>query len=58
MRKKYEKLCIIPLEVAARESILAASVTDVPILSGEVKVEDYHNGFEEETNGFKTLDFD
>lgn len=57
-KRHYPGMSCVPVSVCPELFVLAASVTDVPVLPGEVKVEDFHNGFEKEENGFKTLDFD
>ena len=58
MKRNYQTLSMEVLQVDCEQHVLAGSLTKTKIDVKTVKVEDFKNGFESETYGFKDLDFD
>ena len=58
MKRHYEKLCVIPVELESCGAILNGSVSEeAPIDPNIVTVNPYDNGFESEPGGFKDINF-
>lgn len=55
MKKKYEKVSVVPVGFEPESCILKGSDSNQPIMVNEVKVEEYHQGFEE---GFQDITFE
>jgi len=47
MKKVYQKITVRTVEINPETAILQGSITDIPIQTGTVVVEDFKNGFGE-----------
>lgn len=59
MKRKYERMSMVPLMISPEEYLLAASVMPVPMEVSKVEVEDYTQGFgTDATNDYQEVSFD